>query len=206
VPARRRAVRRADPLPAPAAAGGLVSADHGDRTWGTTTAPVGKQALATRGTIDPGGVAVTRLWAAAQGDWPVAGAPSPPAHDGAQGTQDPRFAPSGRVPAPWWRAVAATLPVRAAGLRQRTVGSVLARPPAPAWWHLDGTSGALAAVAAAASGGGPTSQGRGGRWRAPAGTAIPPPGGRWPWQGSRLDRRGRSARWSARPTPRPGPS
>jgi hypothetical protein len=40
---QRLAVLRADALTAPTAAGVLVIDEHGDRTWGTTTAHVGRQ-------------------------------------------------------------------------------------------------------------------------------------------------------------------
>ena len=51
---RRGELLRADPGTAPDAAGVLVIAATGDRTWGTKTAHAGRQYLGSSGTVDRG--------------------------------------------------------------------------------------------------------------------------------------------------------
>lgn len=58
VTARRLALLRADPGTAPHPGGGLIIDETGDRKDGEQTAPVGRQYLGHRGTIEQGVVAV----------------------------------------------------------------------------------------------------------------------------------------------------
>ena len=79
VTARRLALLRADPTTAPHAGGVLIIDETGDRKDGTQTAPVGRQYLGNRGTIENGVVRVSSLWADEGVYYPLAVAPYTPA-------------------------------------------------------------------------------------------------------------------------------
>jgi SRSO17 transposase len=75
ITSRRLALLGDDPGSAPHPGGGLIVAETGDRKGGQQTAPVGRQDLGNRGTIDNGVVRVRSLWADARVSSPLAVAP-----------------------------------------------------------------------------------------------------------------------------------
>ena len=91
VNARRLELVRADPATAPDGRGVLVIDEHGDRTWGTRTAHVGKQYLGSLGKVDNGVVSVSSLWADERVDEPLEVEPSTPAHHFPKRQADPQF-------------------------------------------------------------------------------------------------------------------
>ncbi|MDQ5854406.1 MAG: transposase [Chloroflexota bacterium] len=159
---RRLEVLCTDPLTAPDAHGVLVIDEHGDRKWGTKTAHIGKQYLATLGKIDNGVVSVTSLWADEQVYYPLEVEPYTPGHHFAGGKRDPQFRTKLTIALELVeRAVTTSIPFRAvvadsfygedegfkAELRQLNVGYVLALKPSHAWLHWEGEIGALWQVA-----------------------------------------------------------
>jgi SRSO17 transposase len=171
---RRIAVLRADPVTAPIEHGVLVIDEHGDRTWGSKTAHVGKQYLANLGKIDTGVVSVTSLWADEHLYYPLDVEPYTPAHHFPHGTTDPAFRTKLTIGVTLVRrAVDAGIPFRAVvadsfygedhgfqqGMDELGVGYVLALKPSHAWWHPIGTIGSPQEAAAAARWTGPKDPG-----------------------------------------------
>jgi SRSO17 transposase len=171
---RRSELLCADALTAPTAQGVLVIDEHGDRTWGTKTAHVGRHYLANRGKTDNGGVSVSSRWADEGVYYPLHDEPYTPAAHFARGKADPRFRTKRQMAAELVRrACAARIPCRAVvadsfygedeplrqELRARGLGYVLALQPRHCWWHLEGTIGSLQQAVEAAPGDGPEQPG-----------------------------------------------
>src|SRR3989442_2263329 len=165
VQAERLTLLREDPATAPTADGVLVIDETGDRKDGHHTAHVGRQYLANLGKIDNGVVSVTSLWADERVYYPVDVDPYPPAHRFPKGKEDPQFRTKLAIAVELVRrAVQAQMPFRAVvgdsfygedrgvkgGLRELSVGYVLALKPSHAWWHRDRALRSLQEAAQAA--------------------------------------------------------
>lgn len=163
---RRVAVLCADPATAPDPNGVLVIDETGDRKWGTKTAHVGRQYLGSIGKVDSGIVTVSALWADARVYWPLVVEPFTPKQHFERGMSDPAYRTKPQIAlALVQQAVREDIPFRAVvadsfygendtfrtGLHQRGIGYVLALRPSHAWWAPVGTTGSLAAAAAAAT-------------------------------------------------------
>jgi SRSO17 transposase len=162
---RRLELLLEDPTTAPDEDGVLVIDEHGDRKWGKTTAPVGRQWPANIGKTENGVVSVSSLWADEDVYWPVDFEPYTPSHHFRGGKNDPAFRTklkiaSGLVE----KAVERGIPFRAVvadsfygedrgfkrSLEGLGVAYVLSLKKSHSWWHAPGTIGALWEAALAA--------------------------------------------------------
>ena len=89
--ARRLALLRSDPAPAPHAGGVLIVDETGDRKDSGQTAHVGRQYLGNRGNIENGVVSVSSRWADEGVSYPLAVEPDTSQRWFAAGTADPGF-------------------------------------------------------------------------------------------------------------------
>jgi len=163
--ARRLQLLLSDPLTAPTDQGVLAIDEHGDRKAGEKTAHIGRQYLSNLGKIDNGVVSVTSLWADERVYYPVDCEPYTPAHHFAAGKKDPAFRTKLKLAVELvQRALQAGFTFRAVvadsfygedrgvrqGLRELSVGYVLALKPSHTWWHPIGSIGSLEEAAQAA--------------------------------------------------------
>jgi hypothetical protein len=174
VAARRLALLRRDPAPAPDADGGLVIDATGDRKWGTKTAHIGRQYLGRIGKGDGGVVTVRSLGADDRVSWPPAVEPFTPKQHVARGMSDPASRTKPQLArALLQQAVADGIPLRAVvadscygenegvttGRAQLGVGSVRALRPSHSGWAVAGPITARADAAPAAAWDGPEAAG-----------------------------------------------
>jgi SRSO17 transposase len=173
---RRLKLLLSDPLTAPTAQGVLAIDEHGDRKAGDKTAHIGRQYLSNLGKIDNGVVSVTSLWADERVYYPVDFEPYTPAHHFAQGKRDPAFRTKLKLAVELVRRALETgVTFRAVvadsfygedrgvrqGLRELSVGYVLALKPSHTWWHPISSVGSLEEAAQSA---GWQDQKRPGQW------------------------------------------
>jgi hypothetical protein len=143
----------------------LAIDEHGDRKAGEKTAHIGRQYLSNLGKIDNEVVSVTSLWADERVYYPVDCEPYTPAHHFAEGNHDPAFRTKLKLAVDLVRrALEAGVSFRAVvadsfygedrgvrqGLRELSVGYVLALKPSHTWWHPIGNIGSLEEAAQAA--------------------------------------------------------
>ncbi len=207
---QRVALLCADLQTAPTAQGVLVIDEQGERTWGSKTAHVGRQYLANLGKTDNGVVSVTSLWADETVYSPLHYEPYTQAHHFPRGKADPQFRTKRQSAAELvGRAVAAGGPCRAvvadcfygedeslrAALRARTLGYVLALPPAGAGGIPRGRSARSRRRWRQRPGAGRTSRVTGCRSSGTSATATARRGGCWRSRSVPMGRRRRSA-WS----------